>query len=91
MALDLQILTASQVLMTGQVDEVVAPSASGEVGIMPNHTQYITILGQGRLAYRQGERTEEFQITGGLARVEENKVTVLVDSILANLGRSLPA
>lgn len=87
MALDLQILTASQVLMTGSVDEVTLPSASGEAGILPQHTQYITLLGQGRLSYRQGERTEEFQITGGLARVEENKVTVLVDSLLANLNQ----
>ena len=86
MALDLQILTASQVLMTGSVDEVIAPSASGEVGILPGHTQYITILGPGRLSYRQGDKTEELQITGGLCRVEENKVTVLVDSLLANLN-----
>lgn len=86
MALELSILTTSETLMSGSVDLVVIPSVSGEAGVLPQHTQYLTLLGAGKLSYKQGDRQEEFNITGGLARVEGDRMVILVDSLLANLN-----
>ena len=79
MAIQLEILTPSQTLLVGTADEVVAPSESGEVTILPQHTEYISTLGPGRISVMSGGSTRDFQITGGLLQMAQDKMTILVD------------
>ena len=39
----------------GDADSVVAPAFDGEVGILPKHAPFMTLLGEGRLTVRQGQ------------------------------------
>ena len=61
---------------------VVAPSVLGEVGILPGHTTYITLLGAGdvRLDESNGQSFKT-SISGGLMEVRNDQVTILVDKI----------
>lgn len=81
MALNLEILSPQKIVYRGPADEVVAPSAAGEVGILPQHTHYVTLLKSGQLSYKQGDKVESLQITGGLCFVESDRLTILVDAI----------
>lgn len=79
MAIQLEIHSPSKTLLTGQADEVVAPSVSGEIGVLPQHTDYLTALGPGKLTVGQAGSKKDFEITGGLLEITRDKMTILVD------------
>lgn len=83
MALQVEILTPSKILLNGPADEVVAPAAEGQVGILPQHAEYITTLIQGKLQIKQGSATQDFEIAGGLLTVAQDQVKILVDEVIA--------
>ena len=82
MALNVEILSPSKALFKGEATEVVAPGSQGEVGILSQHTEYLTALKEGTLTVKQPQGQQDFNITGGLLTVETDKVTVLVDGVL---------
>jgi F-type H+-transporting ATPase subunit epsilon len=79
-SLRLRVYTPEQELFEGEVREVTAPGAYGEIGILPDHAALVTTLEPGVLSYKQGGRVGRFQIAGGFAEVRDNVVTVLADS-----------
>ncbi len=82
MSLYVEILTPSQTLVTGQADEIVAPSVLGEAGVLPQHTDYVTLLGEGQLIVKMGPQVKEYTISGGLLEIAKDKAKVLIDSIV---------
>lgn len=81
MALKLDILSPSQVLFRGEADEVVAPSAAGEVGILPQHTEYLTTLKEGQIRMKSQGQIKEYTVRNGLCSVVDNYVTILVETL----------
>ncbi len=79
-SLRLRVYTPEQELFDGEVREVTAPGAYGEIGILPDHAALVTTLEPGVLSYKQDGRVGRFQIAGGFAEVRDNVVTVLADS-----------
>lgn len=79
--LNVEIHTPSKTLLSGQADQVIAPATLGEVGILPQHTEFLSTLKEGDLKVRQGLSIQEFKITGGLCSVNSNQVIVLVDGL----------
>ena len=79
--LRLEIVTPEKPVSSEEVDEVTIPGLEGEFGVFPEHTTFLTQLGEGVLAYRRGNQTTTLQITGGFCEVRENRVTVLADLI----------
>ena len=41
-------------MFDGEADAVVAPAFDGQVGILPNHAPFMTLLGEGTLTVRRG-------------------------------------
>lgn len=82
MPLQLEILTPNQVVLRDKVDGVVAPSTMGEVGLLPQHTDYLTQLEEGTLKVIKADKTQEFKIRGGgLCRIASDNVIILVDEV----------
>jgi F-type H+-transporting ATPase subunit epsilon len=79
-SLRLRVYTPEQELFDGEVREVTAPGAYGEIGILPDHAALVTTLEPGVLSYKQDGRVGRYQIKGGFAEVRDNVVTVLADS-----------
>lgn len=81
--LKLQLLTPSGAVFDGTVASLVAPAWDGLVGILPGHAPFLTLLGDGPLAVRGGSGDlREFEISGGVMKVEKNEVAVLADRVL---------
>jgi len=80
MTLHLEIVTPERRAFEGDVDEVVVPGSEGELGILPHHAPLISMLGQGVLRYKQGEKSEEFAIFGGFLQVRPDRVVVLAET-----------
>jgi F-type H+-transporting ATPase subunit epsilon len=74
----LRILTPARLILEEEVDEVTAPGALGEFGVLPNHINFLTSLSVGEVSYRKGNQKRFVVISGGFAEVLENVVTLLV-------------
>ncbi|HEX4947669.1 MAG TPA: F0F1 ATP synthase subunit epsilon [Blastocatellia bacterium] len=75
----LEIITPEKLALREEVDEVVLPGATGELGVLPDHQPLITQLKTGILIYRQGGSQQRLHISGGFAEVLGDKVSVLAD------------
>lgn len=78
--LRLDMVTPYKQVLSQEVDEVTAPGAVGEFGILPGHTPMLTTLKIGELSYRQGAESFHVAVNWGYVEVEEDKVTVLVET-----------
>ncbi len=78
--LSLEIITPEKTVVKDEVDVVEATGAEGEFGIMPGHTQFLTVLKVGEIRYRKGNETVYLASSGGFAEVVEDKVTLLLDT-----------
>ena len=87
MSLTLRVLAPDQSVFDGTVDEVILPSSTGLVGILPGHISMVTALDTGVLRVLINGNWNSIALMGGFAEVEANDVTVLVNS--AELGENI--
>jgi F-type H+-transporting ATPase subunit epsilon len=78
--LKLEMVTPYKRVLTEDVDEITAPGYIGELGILPGHTPLLTTLKVGELSYKQGNKQFYVAVNWGYLEVEQDKVTVLVDT-----------
>ncbi len=84
MSLTLRVLAPDQSVFDGSADEVILPSTSGLLGILPGHISMVTAIDTGVLRVRNDGNWNSIALMGGFAEVESNEVTVLVNA--AELG-----
>ncbi len=82
----LSLTTPGGSLIDTSVDEVIAPAAMGELGILPGHVPLLAALRPGVLVYRTKDRTGivavgegYLEVTPATATGADNRVLVLVD------------
>jgi F-type H+-transporting ATPase subunit epsilon len=78
--LHLEIVTPEKVVVSQEVNSVVAPGSLGEFGVLEGHVPFLTGIEPGALRYSVGSKTEYLSVTSGFAEVSENKVSILVDA-----------
>lgn len=78
--LTLEMVTPYKRVLSEEVDEVTAPGAVGEFGVLPDHTSLLTTLKVGDLTYKQGGETFHVAVNWGYVEVEDNVMTVLVET-----------
>lgn len=78
--LKLEIVTPEKRVLDAEVDSVSLMTASGEVGILPNHAPLVSALRPGVLAYTVKGTSDRMVVSGGFVEVSSNKVAVLADS-----------
>jgi F-type H+-transporting ATPase subunit epsilon len=78
--LRLELVTPYKKALSEEVDEVTAPGTLGEFGILPGHTPMLTTLRIGELSYRKGGQNFHLAVNWGYVEVEDDKVTVLVET-----------
>jgi F-type H+-transporting ATPase subunit epsilon len=80
MTLTVKVIAPDQTILDTVAEEVILPSASGQLGILTGHAPLISALETGVLRFRKDKAWAAIALTGGFAEVEENEVTVLVRS-----------
>ncbi|MBW2021369.1 MAG: F0F1 ATP synthase subunit epsilon [Deltaproteobacteria bacterium] len=76
----LEVVTPERVVVSQQVETVVAPGSIGEFGVLEGHVPFLTGILPGELRYTTSGKTEYLAVTTGFAEVSDNKVSVLVDA-----------
>ena len=68
-------------MFDGEADAVIAPAFDGEVGILPNHAPFMTLLGEGTLTVRRAGSVNRFSVGGGFLQVVDNQVRVVAEHV----------
>ena len=89
MTINLRVLAPDQSVFDGSADEVILPSTTGQLGILPGHVSLLTALDVGVMRLRSGKDWTSIALMGGFAEVEADEVTVLVNT--AELGDKIDA
>lgn len=75
-----EIVSQDRIVFQGDVDIVVIPGGAGEMGILPHHSPVLTVINFGVIRVRSGGAEQFFTVSGGVAEVQPDQVTILADS-----------
>tara|TARA_B100000965_G_scaffold3928_1_gene3086 strand:- start:167 stop:574 length:408 start_codon:yes stop_codon:yes gene_type:complete len=87
MSLTLRVLAPDQSVFDDTADEIILPSTTGLLGILPGHISMVTAIDFGVLRVLKNGTWNSIALTGGFAEVESNEVTVLVNK--AEMGKNI--
>ncbi len=80
MGLEVSIVTPESPVAAGTYQEVLAPSALGEVGILTGHRALLADLKEGLVVLQQASGSDVYAVSGGFLEVSSDRVTVLAES-----------
>lgn len=80
--LHLDIVTPEALVVSERVDEVTAQGVEGDFGVLPGHINFLTALRPGPLSYRIGDTIQKVDLSGGIAEVLDDRVTILAASLV---------
>lgn len=80
MTIRCEIVSQDRLVFEGDVDIVTLPGVAGEMGILPHHAPLLTTLNLGVIKVRAGGVEEIFTVTGGVAEVQPDIVTILANA-----------
>jgi len=77
--LNLEIVTPTQLLFNGEVNEVTVPGIDGYLGILPGHAPLFSQLQIGVISYQKNDEETYLFCNGGFLEVLKDRVSVLAD------------
>lgn len=87
MALSVKVITPGKTVWDDEVEEIVLPSTTGQLGILSGHAPLLTALEVGVLRVRPGKEWKNIALMGGFAEVEDDEIKILVNG--AELGDNI--
>lgn len=79
MGLTVRVISPDKTVWDSEAEEIILPSTTGQVGILPGHAPLLTALDTGVMRVRANKDWQPIALMGGFAEVEENEVTILVN------------
>lgn len=73
------VISPAASLYDGDADSLVAPAFDGEVGVLPHHAPFLTLLGHGRLTIRVRNAERHLRVRGGVLQVADDTVRVVAE------------
>lgn len=78
--MNIEIITPDTTIFTGKASLVQLPGIDGLFEILNNHAPLISVLKNGKIKIQdENEKTEYFEIKGGVVEVLKNKVLILAE------------
>lgn len=75
----LKVITPNAIVLDTEVEQIIARSVDGEVGILPDHVPLITPLSVAPFQYWEKGERKVAAVLGGMMEVGKNAVTVISD------------
>nr|AOV84709.1 ATP synthase CF1 subunit epsilon [Actinostachys pennula] len=79
MVLKIRVMAPNRTVCNSKVREIVLPTSSGQIGVLPNHAPLLTALDIGVAKMRHDEQWSAMALMGGFAMIDNNQVTILVN------------
>jgi F-type H+-transporting ATPase subunit epsilon len=75
----LEVVSPERLLLSQEVDEVIAPGSEGEFGVLPGHCHFLSTLRIGELRYKTQDIWHYMSVLWGYAEVTPIKVTIMAE------------
>jgi F-type H+-transporting ATPase subunit epsilon len=75
---DAVVVNMDKLLFEGKAKSIIAPAPGSNLAILPGHTPLFTKLDKGTLIIDTGKGTNEIPIEGGVAKIAQAKVVILI-------------
>ncbi|HKQ68085.1 MAG TPA: ATP synthase F1 subunit epsilon [Polyangiaceae bacterium] len=82
----LEIVTPQGSQIREEVDDVTAPSVSGEFGVLPGHLPLLAALRTGIVTYHKGGEEKKLAVADGFVEVKDDRALLLTDKVTARDG-----
>jgi F-type H+-transporting ATPase subunit epsilon len=79
--LHFEIVSPAGVSTAAEVDQVVIPTTSGEIGVLPHHEPVMTMLEPGELAVINDGKTVYAAVGEGFAQITPGRISILTDMV----------
>jgi len=76
----LKFVTPEKVVFEDDVTQVIAPTAAGQITILPNHAALVANLEPGELIINHNGDRQPMVVSGGLIEIGQNQVIVMADT-----------
>jgi len=87
MSISLKVLAPNKNVYQGEAEEVILPSTTGQIGVLPGHISLVTAIDIGVLRLRMNSQWKSIALMGGFAEIESDEVIVLVNN--AEIGSEI--
>lgn len=74
-----EIITPEKTVLKDEVDEVIIPTTTGQIAILPNHASLFTQVEQGEIIVKKNNKEQYLAVTGGFLEVNKNIAVLLAD------------
>ena len=75
----LKVITPNNIVLDTDVEQIIARSTDGEIGILPEHIPLITPLSTAPFQYFSGGERKVAAVLGGMMEVSKEGVTIISD------------
>ena len=79
--LNVRVVTPSREIYNGVADEVILPGREGYLGVLPEHSPLIALLGIGVLTVKESGESSTFALNSGFVEVLPDRVTILARTV----------
>ncbi|MTJ50909.1 ATP synthase F1 subunit epsilon [Dolichospermum sp. UHCC 0259] len=82
MTLTVRVIAPDKTVWDSEADEVILPSTTGQLGVLSGHAPMLTALDIGVMRVRASKNAswQAIALLGGFAEVDQDEVTILVNS-----------
>jgi F-type H+-transporting ATPase subunit epsilon len=82
MALNVELVSPTQQVWSGQATFVSARTIEGDLGVLPGHAPLFGVLVDGAVSIKGVDgTTKEFNVQGGFLSVSNDRVSILTESV----------
>lgn len=80
MAYHLEFITPEKIVISAEIESIIAPGIEGYFGVLERHTYFVTPLAPGTVTVRREGAIHYYDITGGFCEVTPEKVVILAST-----------
>jgi F-type H+-transporting ATPase subunit epsilon len=78
--LQVELVAADRLVWSGAASMVIARTVDGDIGVLPNHSPVLALMGGGAVTVRTSEGDVQAAVHGGFLSVADNRVSILAEA-----------
>jgi len=75
----LKLITPERTIFEGEIQELIVPTVSGEIAILPHHMNLVTQITDGEVTIKSNDKNQHIAVTQGFLEVQRDTVSLLAD------------
>ena len=79
--MQVSVVTPEKKVFEGSSEDILLQSTEGQLNILEGHANLVTTVAEGPVVIKTSSGSEEFSVGNGVLKVEENAVSILVESV----------